>query len=99
MPHFTITFVILGVLWSTMVTFVCIVAVGYDVYTIESEFFNASSSLWYERMFPGTSWIPPSRTCEGSIIKRGEGNRASDKGVNKRTHNSRELLLFVRGIL
>jgi hypothetical protein len=68
--YLNVTFIILAILWTTLVTLISIASVGYETVTIQSKSFNASSTLWYEKLFPSSRWIPQSRTCDASAIKK-----------------------------
>src|SRR5271155_3697634 len=73
LPYLTAVLVILGVIWSIVITCINAAAVGYELYPLTSDSFNVTSQLWYEKIFPHLGWFPESRSCEGSVIKPGEG--------------------------
>src|ERR1700737_3120221 len=64
---------ILGLSWIAIITIINVAAVGYELVPVTSTLFNISYTLWYERFIPTTSWIPRTRSCEGSIIQLTEG--------------------------
>jgi hypothetical protein len=45
-------FIILGVIWSTIILVVAIAAVGYEPYPAISDSFNATSKIWYKTRVP-----------------------------------------------
>ena len=45
---------------------------GYEYIPIRSIDFNASVSLWYERLIHDVSWVPKTRTCDPAVIKPNE---------------------------
>jgi hypothetical protein len=71
-PYFTTIYGIFCLLMILGVTALNIAVVGYERHTIATDYFNVTHKLWYERVFPSSGWFPPSRNCEGSIIKIGE---------------------------
>ena len=46
---------------------------GYEYIPVRSTDFNESDPLWYERIFHDVDWIPPTRTCDASIITANDG--------------------------
>ena len=72
--YFTLVVIVLGGVWVGVVLCLAIAAVGYETSSVNSDSINASSQLWYERVFPQSGWFPASRTCKSSIIKIAESN-------------------------
>jgi len=75
LPHFTPILLTLGTIWVVFVTIISVAAVGYETVTIRTTAteFNSSNTVWYEKVFPTSQWIPASRSCEGSTIKTKAG--------------------------
>jgi len=70
-----LTFIIYALVFvgTILATLLNIAAVGYDVISVYSTSYNASSSLWYENI-PLIKWLaPPSWQCEPGILKPGDG--------------------------
>ena len=63
--------------WTIVVTVINVAAVGYELVPTSSPFFATTYHLWYEKFRPKIGTVPilqwPSRTCDPSIIKLGEG--------------------------
>lgn len=55
----------------SIVTVISVAAVGYETVTVQSMAgdLNSSNTLWYEKLFPTSQWIPSSKECEASRIK------------------------------
>jgi hypothetical protein len=66
-PYFTFVVLLLAGIWLTFITVVNVVAVAYDTVPFTSPDFNETTKLWYETFIP-TFWLPPSRSCEASVI-------------------------------
>jgi len=60
-----------AVVYIAFITTINVVAVGYELVPISSNDYNASYTLWYEKLFPA-AWIPDSRTCQPAVIKLNE---------------------------
>lgn len=71
-----------GTVYIVIITIINVAAVGYQLVPVTSTIFNESYVLWYERILPKTSWIPQSRSCDGSVIKLQEGQPISDYSIN-----------------
>lgn len=70
----TLLLVLLGAIYVTVITLLNIAAVAYELVPVTTTSYNGSNTLWYERVFPSsTSWVPPSRKCDGSVIRFLEG--------------------------
>src|SRR5580700_7122407 len=65
--------IVLGSIWTCVVTLIMIVAVGYDTTQVYRDSFNPTSSLWYEKLFPVSGWIPKSTECQGDSISAVQG--------------------------
>ena len=64
---------ILGAIWLTLITLLNVVAVAYETVPFTSTSFNdTTGQLWYEKFLP-TFWLPPSRSCSGSVIPLNAG--------------------------
>jgi len=61
--------IILAIVFVVLTTLINIIAVGYELVSFTSTTFNETRTLWYERLIPVTSWLPRSRTCDGTVIK------------------------------
>ena len=70
---FNVTIIVLGIAWVTLITVFNVAAAAYESIPITSTQFNASYTLWYERFIPISSWVPPARKCNGSLISLNEG--------------------------
>jgi len=70
---FNIFIILLGIGWVSLITIINIAAVGYELVPFTTTIYNTSATLWYERLPLMTSWFPQGRSCDGSIIKLGEG--------------------------
>lgn len=71
--YLTVLIVLSAGFWIAMITLINVAAQAYELVPIMSTSYSSSYSLWYERIFPFTSWLPKARTCEGSTIKILEG--------------------------
>jgi hypothetical protein len=71
-PRLTPFIIAAGIIYITFITLFAIVTVGYEYVAISSVSYNLTLSIWYD-FLPQTSWTPVSRTCQGSVIKVGEG--------------------------
>ena len=60
-----------AVVYTAFITTINIVAVGYELVPISSNDYNASYTLWYQKLFP-VDWLPESRTCQPAVIKLNE---------------------------
>src|SRR5438045_3413411 len=67
--YFATVFIVVGVIWTTLIMCLAVAAVGYELNPVNSDSYNVSRHLWYERIFPERGWFPVGRRCEGSIIK------------------------------
>ena len=73
--HFNVTLIALGTIWIAFVMIISIAAVGYEQYSFESELYNVSRPLWYEKVSSAANqWLPGSRVCDASLIKTAESN-------------------------
>jgi len=70
---FNILSVVLIVGWAALVTIINVAAVAYELVPFTSTSYNETYTLWYERLIHRSSWLPQTRTCDGSIIKLNEG--------------------------
>jgi len=73
----TAVFITAGLLWCTFVTLINIATVGYEIVPITSTSFNYPYHMWYENIFPITSWLPAARSCDPSVIRLLEGLNSS----------------------
>jgi hypothetical protein len=72
--YFTKAVLVLQVIWLIFITFINIVAVGYETVSITSTTFNSTTRLWYEKFVP-TFWLSQSsRSCDGSVIPLNGGS-------------------------
>ena len=69
---FNVSMIVLGIAWVALVTVFNVATVAYETASITTIQFNASYTLWYERVNPFSSWVPPARTCNGSPISLNE---------------------------
>ena len=70
---FNVTIIILGIAWVCMITIINVAIVDYEILPITSTQFNATYTLWYERLIPLASWVSQARTCNASVINLNEG--------------------------
>jgi len=77
-PYFTYIVLFLAVIWLAFITIVNVVAVAYETVPFTSPDFNATITLWYEKFIP-TFWLPPSRSCDSSVIPVSAGYLLSRK--------------------
>jgi hypothetical protein len=61
-----------GIIYITFITLFAVITVGYEYVAVPSVSYNLTLSTWYD-FLPQTSWTPLPRSCQGSVIKVGEG--------------------------
>jgi hypothetical protein len=66
---FTIILLIVGVLWTSFITFAIVVAVGYEYVPVWTTTFNSSMTLWYENRFPWTSRVFETKICQPAELQ------------------------------
>lgn len=71
-PYAAFIVVVIAILLFAVVTLGALVSSAYEYSPILSNDFNGTISMWYDR-FLSKSWTPASRTCQGSLMKPGEG--------------------------
>ena len=64
---------VIAALIITIITFINVVAVGYELVPFTSTSFNATTSFWYDRFVP-PRWRPEGRSCDAATIKLGESS-------------------------
>ena len=62
-------------LWVTLVTLLSVATAGYEPHQFNSERFDVSARLWYEKL--PNSFLRSSWKCDDSVIKISEGNAVS----------------------
>lgn len=72
LKYMNLTLIVLGSIWTCLVTIVMIAAVGYESSQVYLDTFNPESSLWYEKMLPNSGWLSGSTACQGSSVKAGD---------------------------
>jgi hypothetical protein len=70
---FNATIIILGIAWVALITTINIATVAYEIVPITSTQFNVSCTSWYEHFIPVSSWVSPTRICNGPLISLNEG--------------------------
>jgi hypothetical protein len=65
---------VLAAVYITTITILNITVTGYDVVPVVSANFNATYSLWYEKLIPILDWIPQTWNCGASVIQLKERN-------------------------
>jgi hypothetical protein len=75
--HFNVAVLVVGIIYSIIITVVNVALVGYETKPVLSGTF-IRDRLWYERFTPKQSIIDlnPSWNCSDSIIKINEGQLA-----------------------
>jgi hypothetical protein len=75
--HLNVAILVSAVFYFVIITLVNVVIAGYEVVPLISSNFNSSSKLWYEHFIPKfLALVPPSYTCESSMIKVGDGSHS-----------------------
>jgi hypothetical protein len=72
LKYMNLTLLVLGSIWTCLVTVFMIAAVGYENSQVYLNTFNPESRLWYEKMLPNSSWFTGSTVCQGSSIQAGD---------------------------
>lgn len=66
---FAPTVICVGFLYIIIITFVNVVAVGYDTINYSSLIYNETHSLWYDRLVPFRGPSYNHRSCESALVK------------------------------
>jgi hypothetical protein len=71
---FTHGVLLLGIIWTALITVIIVAGVGYEYVSVDSPSFNSSGpTLWYERFAVIAFLYPKSWTCTPSKIQIGQG--------------------------
>ena len=70
-PYLSLVVYILGILFVVFITIVAVITSAYEYTPVLSSSFNQTQAIWYD--FLDTKWLPAPRTCQGSLMKVGEG--------------------------
>jgi hypothetical protein len=69
---YSITVIVLGIIWISFITVINVAAVGYEGVTIITAEYNGTNKLWFEN-FILNKWKPTTWSCNPNIIQLGDG--------------------------
>lgn len=72
-PFWNWTFIIVTIIWVLLMFVLNIATSAYDLVPVLSPSYESTYRLWYQQIFPQTSWTPESWTCDPSFINILEG--------------------------
>jgi hypothetical protein len=68
-PWFAPALLFIGTIYIIVITFVNVIAQGYDIINYNSLVYNETHSLWYDRFVPFRGPLYNHRTCEPTLLK------------------------------
>jgi hypothetical protein len=68
-PWFAPIFFSVGLIYVIVITFINVVAVGYDTINYNSIVYNETHSLWYDKLVPFRGSSYNHRSCETALLK------------------------------
>src|SRR5271170_4742445 len=69
LPWFAPVVLVVGFIYIIVITFVNVIAVGYNTINYNSLVYNETHSLWYDRLVPFRGSSYNHRSCEPTLLK------------------------------